>query len=398
MEEYELFFELIRVSIGTQDDLSRTPSAGEWDDLFAMARKQSLVGICFAGVRRLKHQAPPKMLLLKWMGLAAKIQQRNEIVNRHCAEVQRRIEADGFRSYIMKGQSIGTLYGELSPLRQSGDIDVYLEGGLDRVLAYANTFGPTTKVNELEMHVDFFGAASRRGQFNPEEYTEVEFHYRPFIMRNPFRNARLQRFFQEQSEACFANKITLYALATAATDEAAPLTIATPTTQFNLVHSMVHIYHHLFTEGIGLRQLMDYYFILLSVPSVDVGHRAIVHLSNEVDPVLSLPLSVISELGLNRFASALMWVLQHVYGLDNARMPWTANQRDGEFLLNEIMLSGNFGNQDVRQKALSKSKWHSFWIVNMKSLRLARFDRWMWFWGPFWRLYHYCWRRSKGFE
>ena len=43
-----LFFELIRVAIGTQDRLSRTPSSQEWKVLYDMAKKQSLVGICFA--------------------------------------------------------------------------------------------------------------------------------------------------------------------------------------------------------------------------------------------------------------------------------------------------------------------------------------------------------------
>ena len=33
-----LFFELIRVAIGNQVCLSRTPSADEWDELYAMAR------------------------------------------------------------------------------------------------------------------------------------------------------------------------------------------------------------------------------------------------------------------------------------------------------------------------------------------------------------------------
>lgn len=124
----ELFFELIRVSIGTAGCLSRTPTADEWGVLYKMAKKQSLVGVCFAGVQRLQlqEQCPPEMLYLTWMGMAAKIQQRNEIVNRQCVDLQKRLSADGFRSYIMKGQAIGSLYGSLASLRQSGDIDVYL--------------------------------------------------------------------------------------------------------------------------------------------------------------------------------------------------------------------------------------------------------------------------------
>lgn len=172
--------------------------------------------------------------------MAAKIQQRNEVVNRQCVELQEKLSADEFRTYIMKGQSNAAMYGELQMLRQSGDIDVYPEGGFDKVLAYAKTYGNVEHVNELEMSVPF------------NSNTEVEFHYRPIIMRNPWKNRRLQRSFNEQEEACFQSRISL----------GEGLTISAPTTEFNLVHQLAHIHLHLFAEGIAMRQLMDYYFVL----------------------------------------------------------------------------------------------------------------------------------------
>lgn len=370
-----MLFELIRVAIGTQDNLSQLPSRAEWGELYKQVKKQSLVGVCFAGLRRLGADADggfsrigiDEKLYLTWMGMAAKIQQRNEVVNRQCVDLQKRLSSDGFRSYIMKGQSVGSLYGgHLSGLRQSGDIDVFLEGGLEKVLAYARTFGQTTKVNELEMHVDVF----------PD--TVVEFHYRPFIMRSPMRNRRLQRFFESKRNECMANRVVLPNGAGE---------IVSPTIEYNLVHLLVHTYHHLFTEGVGMRQLMDYYFVLKSLQK-----------SDNKENVKENTKKVVHDLGLDRFASALMWVMQHVFEHSIISVPWTPNQRDGEFLLNEIMLSGNFGKQDERQRGLYDSKWNSFWIVNSKALRLARFDHWMWFWGPLWRMYHFAWRKLKGFD
>lgn len=412
------FFELIQVSLGTRTCLSRMPSAGEWGELYCMAKKQSLVGVCFAGVQRLQAQMqePPEMLYLTWMGMAAKIQERNKVVNRQCVELQERLAADGFRSYIMKGQGVAALYrlhenedensSNLSLLRQSGDIDVYLEGGLDKVLAYAKTFGKVEHVNELEMSVPVFTD------------TEVEFHYRPFIMRNPFKNRKLQRFFDEFAERNFANKICLC--------ENEDSWIVAPTTEFNMVHQMVHIYHHLFTEGIGMRQLMDYYFVLcdfktktLKTPEGSASVCASENLSKlnfsatqtsadsravEFNPSGKKQekhfsvVDVVSSLGLERFASALMWVIKNVFGLSMIGIPWTPNQCDGEFLLNEIMQSGNFGKQDERQRGLYDSKWNSFWLVNGKALRLARFDHWACFWSPVWRVYHFLWRKFEGFK
>ncbi len=56
----QLFFELLRVSIGVSGCLSKTPTNEEWKALYDMAKKQSLVGVCFAGVQMLvnQHQEP----------------------------------------------------------------------------------------------------------------------------------------------------------------------------------------------------------------------------------------------------------------------------------------------------------------------------------------------------
>lgn len=85
----QLFFELLRVSIGMSGCLSKTPTNEEWKALYDMAKKQTLVGVCFAGVQKLveQRQETEEMLYLTWMGMAAKIQQRNEVVNQQCVEV-----------------------------------------------------------------------------------------------------------------------------------------------------------------------------------------------------------------------------------------------------------------------------------------------------------------------
>lgn len=363
----QLFFELIRVAIGTQESLSRLPSAREWGELYKMAKKQSLVGVCFVALQRLGADADEgfarigmsEMLYLTWMGMTAQIQKKNETVNQQCAELQAKLSADGYRSYIMKGQSVASLYGsQLSDLRQSGDIDVYIEGGLEKVLACAEKYGGASGVNELEMHVKVF------------EDTEVEFHYRPFIMRNPWKNKRLQAFFKSQEEACFANRIAL----------GNGGEICAPTTEFNLVHQMAHIHLHLFTEGVGMRQLMDYYFVLRTREPRDE--------SLEVR-------ETIHDLGLERFASALMWIMGHVFGLPKEQMLWEPDEKDGQFLLDEIMKSGNFGKYDEKQRERKSKAGYGVWALLIRNLRLSRFDRGDWFWGPLWRVYHFVWRNLK---
>ena len=155
-----------------------------------------------------------------------------------------------------------------------------------------------------------------------------------------------------------------------------------PTIVFNLVHQMVHTYHHFITEGVGLRQLMDYYFVIQASNPEDINKCQ----------------KMVESLGLNRFASALMWVLMHVFGLKVEQALWAPCEKDGRLLLDEILMSGNFGHTDERAKDILTSRWKAFWFVNSKTFRFWRFDHWAWFWSPVWRAYHFLWRKMKGFK
>lgn len=264
----------------------------------------------------------------------------------------------------MKGQGNAILYDEkLCFLRQSGDIDIYLEGGYKKVIDYVNRTFPTKDVNELEIHYHCYNDV------------EVEIHYKPFVMDSP-KNKKLQSFFKECEEANFANKLSI-----PKTDEH----IIVSTLEFNLVHQLVHIHHHLFYEGIGLRQLMDYYFLLqkTSDGSTDRIKRS---------------KKVIHQLGLERFSCALMYVLQVVFGLEHNKMLWSPSKKDGIFLLNEIMRSGNFGQLNLQNKDIYQNKWKSFWYIHFKTFRYWRFDHWAWFWSPIYRIRGFAWRKVNGYN
>lgn len=375
----DLFFELLLVAIGVRRCLSHTPSAKEWLVLYNMSEKQAIVGVCFSAVKRLERegQIPPQDIYIQWLAVAAQIQQRNEVMNLRCAEMQRLLDEAGFRSCVLKGQSIAKLYNlnvnldlnkrnginiDLSLLRQSGDIDVWVEGGLDRIMKWVADVSPTQEVNGHHIHFDYFSDA------------EVEIHYVPFNLQNPIKNRVLHEFFAANADMQFGNKVQL------CTGEV----ITAADGSFNVVFLLAHIFQHLFTEGVGLRQCMDYYFLLVHL---DRNNAEVEH-----------SLRVVADLGLERFAAALMWVLGRVLGLQHDNMLWTPNEKDGKFLLREIMLSGNFGKQDDRQKNLYKSKWHSFWIVHFKTFRLWRFDRWAWFWSPIYRIKGKVWQRVHGYK
>lgn len=312
-----LFFELTRVAIGNQVCLSRTQKVKEWQELYTMAKKQSLVGICFAGVQRLQaqRQAPNswgddrgEMLYLQWMGMAAKIQQRNEVVNVRCEELQKRLSTDGLKSCIIKGQCAGRYYGDLSALRLAGDIDVWIEGGRKKVLEYVQKVAPTREVIMQHAHLNVF------------DDVEVEAHFSPSELQSPIHNRRLQKWFkvQEQKETCLVAD-----------------GYCGPSTGFNAIFMPSHIYKHLMAEGIGMRQVMDYYFMLKHA---------------EFDAVNKVELmELIDYFGMKRFAGAMMWILKDVFGLDERFLLCPVDKHEGGLILDEIMASGNFGHMDGRR-------------------------------------------------
>ena len=362
-----LFFELIQVAIGRRERLSHTPTEMEWRELYAMAEKQAVIGICFCGVQRFQRLGYdiPMDLYMKWLGMAAKIQQRNEVVNAQCVEVQKMMEKAGFRTYIMKGQGNSALYrvsydddnDNLCLLRQSGDIDIYLDGGFEKVNDFVQRTLPTNEINELEIH------------YHCLQDTEVEIHSQPSWMYGRKADKVLQRFFCEKADEQFENM-----------DRS--VGFSHPTVGFNLVYLLVHINRHIFEEGIGFRQLMDYYFTLIT--------------SNEYERAEAI--KVLSALGLMKFAQGIMYIEKKVFGISTSCMLCEADKSEGEFLLKDILVGGNFGKYDKRNVILPTERRFARGLYNMKrNMRYFVHYPSEVISIPFWKLWHYCWRKRKGY-
>ena len=160
-------------------------------------------------------------------------------------------------------------------------------------------------------------------ELTAEDDVEVEVHFTPSYMLAPWSNRRMQRWLAEQADVQFENKASL---------ENGGQEVAVPAAEFNLVLLQSHIYRHLFSEGIGLRQVIDYYYLLKSDGR------------SKMEDVTS----ILKHLGLWKFAGALMWVLHEQLGLEEKYLIADPNEKEGRFLLNEILQSGNIGHYDTR--------------------------------------------------
>ena len=348
-----LFFELIRVSIGGSGCLSKTPSNEDWKMLYDMAKKQSLVGVCFAGVQRLCNSESGdycgmnELQYLTWMGMAAKIQQRNQQMDEYTQNTLAFFREKGFPCQVLKGQGIAKLYGSLQGLRQSGDVDVWLAGGRERVLALSRKeLGRIEGLNYYHIHFPII------------EDTEVEAHFWPSYLSNPIRNKKLQQFSVEHqpTEGCSD----------------------TPDIVFDGVFILLHCYRHFCGRGVGMRQVLDYYFVLLTLYGND-NFRAEV-------------LKWIKALGMYRFVTAMMWLMKEVFGLDEKYLICECNEKEGRFMLDEIMNTGNMGRGESRFKRDDSNAVLRFISNQRKNLHLLTHYPGEVCWSPFFNLARYFWQ------
>ena len=350
-----LFIALVKCGIGKVSELPSVPNALQWDSLFELSCKQALQGIAFAGIERLpQHQRPSSSLILKWFQTVMAIRVNNKELTRKSVAVSDKFINEGFRNAVLKGQGVAQ-YSPDPSLRVAGDIDIWLKGGCDAVLNYVRRFVPGCA--PTYHHVDF---PVGKG-------LDIEVHYRPTWMYNPFHNARLQKYFASREEIEFTSTVS--------TSEG---DLHVPSTQFNLVYIPIHIYRHLFDEGIGLRQILDYYFVLQHSTSEERHHCV----------------KLFKSIGMLRFMRALTYVMQQMFALDEEYMVFVPSPKEGRFLFNEIIEAGNFGKTDSRyqQSARGFNVPHFRNQLKRSSILFCHYPSET-FWNPFFKVWHYFWRK-----
>ena len=369
IELMELFFSVLRFSIGTRKEESLLLDESDWNDIYKTAHQQSLLGVLFDGIQQNPAIRLERKLLLKWYAACERIQQGNRKTNQAAVELTRFLKEMGLRGCILKGQG-NTLNYPNPYSRMSGDIDVWvmpveMEGGRKRkdefvrkMIGYARRRNPGAKA--CYHHVD-------AGMFKG---IEVEIHYRPSFLNNLIYNSRLQRWFEENAEEQFANEVDL-------PDGAGRICV--PTHRFNVVYQLVHMYNHLIHEGIGLRQMVDYYYLLRTT---DNGQQ-----TTDNGSVLD----TLRHLGLYRFASAVMWVLKEKLGMEEDCLIAPPDERLGNILFDEIMQGGNFGQHDERVKHDASPLQKNIQRLK-RDLRLLCYFPSECLWEPIFRWYHFFWR------
>ena len=399
-----IFIDFLRFCIGTVQEVPSSLKGADWRVLYAMARKQCLVGVLFDGIKRLPADVGmDKGLLFQWMAQNQTLRKANARLDKAAVEVAEWFGRKGFRTCVLKGQGNALLYPS-GMERTPGDIDLWVDGGDRKVVSFVRSLLPNEKV--CYHHIGF------------PEYNgvEVEVHFRPSFLFCFRHNRRLQGYYERVMDEQFAHRVKLGGQGE----------VAVPKAEFNLIFQLTHIFTHLMNEGIGLRQLVDYFFLLKNtdfIGSTDGG----AFLSNtdstdntdriggnaESDGFLlntdftdntdriggnadgvdrRLLQDELRRLGLWEFAGAVMYIMKEVFGLEDNRLIVPPDVKRGRLVLKEVLEAGNFGQYDKRNWFGHSALGHNLQRL-YRDMRLVRFFPAEALSEPFFRIWHFFWRK-----
>lgn len=338
-----------------------------WRQLYTFASNQAIIGICFDGIKRLgdeyseelKKNPIERNLLMTWMGAAQQIRRQNMKVNVVASKLYSMLRGDGLRCSILKGQGNALMYPNAYS-RNPGDIDVWVNASREQIMEYAKKhfkLGDDIRYHHIETSVD---------------RVPVELHFFPCIMNNPIYNARLQKWFQRNADLQCSNVVSL------------PVgigVIAIPTTAFNVVYQLTHLYHHFFDEGIGMRQIIDYYYV--------VNNDDLLVIKDTLQKELK-------HLGLWKFAGAVMYVLHEALGLSEEKMIAPMDEKRGKLLLAEILNGGNFGQHFTKYGHFTKQGMAKKYFLKIwRNMHFVRYYPAEALSEPIFRTWHFFWRMKN---
>ena len=354
--QYKIFFDFLRFCIGSESEPPLSLKEADWNEIYAIAQKQCLLGILFDGIERLPADSGiSKEVLYKWMGQCRMLEKANAQLNDAAVKVSDWFQKKGFRTCLLKGQGNALLYPN-GAHRTPGDIDIWVEGGDKKVISFVRTISPNGKA--CYHHIDF---PSYNG-------VEVEVHYRPSFLFCFRHDSRLQKYYERVEKEQFSHKVKLEGYGE----------LAVPTAEFNIIFQLTHIFTHLMNEGIGLRQLLDYYYVV-SMFNVDCV------MFNSLQRELK-------HLGLWKFAGAVMYIMKEVFGMPESKLIVAPNEKYGQFVLNEIIEAGNFGTYDKRNRFGHSKLGHNIQRI-YRDIRLMRYFPAEALSEPIFRVWHYFWRK-----
>ena len=237
-----IFFDFLRFCLKEDTKEPQNLSEMDWDALYDFGRKQAILGVLFHGIKRLSKSEyrPDRRQILRWYADCSFIEKANIQTYKDASDLtEMMLKKFGVHSCVLKGQTNALMYPD-PYMRTSGDIDLWTDAKTLDIIRISRQLDPKGEIGYHHIELSYFK-------------TPVEVHFFPSFMGNMWHEYKLRRFFNQCKEAQF-DRLSILPSGLGE--------IYTLTDDFNRVFQMSHLMHHFFFEGIGLRQMIDYYYLL----------------------------------------------------------------------------------------------------------------------------------------
>lgn len=336
------FLELLRLGLWGGNPTSIWTEPCDWDQILTLAQQQTVTAICYDGITLLPAEnRPARIKQLEWWTLAQDVEAGNRKVDKGVRCVFERLQAKGIKAVLLKGQGVAQYYQHPNH-RHSGDIDIYCDAeNYPRAIAEMDSWEDTTYKDETIYHRSY----SVRNW-------EVEVHsiYQGFY--HPKNNERWQQ---------------IQALVPLDGDEilriATGMEVSVPQPQMNAMYIFTHAMHHLLQVGIGFRQVCDWLCLWKMR-------------EEQIDKALFVKCADIMH--TSRIMAAMLYVAVTYLGYPRDIIPLDAStpqaKKDGEFLLRDMIVQGNFGkNTDILKGVEKDNHLHNlknYWLQAKRLLKM----------------------------
>ena len=315
-EKIEAFFALLTAGLWEKEVRLSQFRDIDYNELYRLAEEQSVEGIVAAGIDYVSDVNIPKEVVLKFVGCALQLEQRNLAMNAFLRDIIVKMRSVGIYTLLVKGQGVAQSYKR--PLwRTSGDVDFFLsdinyEKAKNYLLSKADSHDQEWKTSKhLGMSIDGWTVeihGSLRGSLSPQIN-----HTLDDIKKETFYDGKVRSWLNGNTQI-FLLEINN-----------------------DIIYVFTHFLGHFYKGGIGLRQICDWCRLLWTYRS-------------NLD--LNLLESRIRKMGLMSEWRAFGAFAVEYLGMPSEAMPFfSANdkwKRKADKLCKFILEVGNFGhNRDM---------------------------------------------------